>query len=58
MLRILTLFTIFLMPSLVTAQGNFNSGDLQGESFVDFQFENLDGKKIDSDVYRKGKFCL
>ena len=58
MLRILTLFTIFLMPSLVIAQGNFNSGDLQGESFVDFQFENLDGKKIDSDVYRKGKILL
>jgi len=58
MLRILILTAVFLMPTLVIAQGNFDSGDLQGESFVDFQFENLDGKKVDSDIYRKGNILL
>ena len=53
MLRTLCLTVIFLIPTLAMAQANFASGDLQGEAFVDFQFENLDGKKVDSDILNK-----
>ena len=58
MLRTLCLTVIFLIPTLAMAQADFASGDLQGEAFVDFQFENIDGKKVDSDIYRKGKILL
>ena len=58
MMRTLCLTVIFLIPTLAMAQANFASGDLQGEAFVDFQFENIDGKKVDSDIYRKGKILL
>ena len=52
------LTVVFLLPTLLMAQEDFPSGELQGQSFVDFQFENLVGKKVDSDVYRKGKLLL
>ena len=58
MWRVLLLTVMFLIPEPVIAQGNFADGDLKGESFVDFQFQNLEGKKVDSDIFRKGKILV
>tara|TARA_Y100000589_G_scaffold48625_1_gene40625 strand:- start:4707 stop:5216 length:510 start_codon:yes stop_codon:yes gene_type:complete len=58
MWRALILTVTLLIPELSYAQANIADGELKGESFVDFQFENLKGQKIDSDIFRKGKILV
>ena len=58
MIRIIFLSVLLLLPNTLIAQQGPMGRSLTGEDFVDFQFENLSGKKIDSDVFRKGKLLV
>lgn len=50
---------VMLVVSLVHAKPAGPHGRfLEGETFVDFQFSNLDGKLVDSDIYRKDKLLF
>lgn len=58
MLRSVVLIAFLVFQNIALAEQGPMGRSLTGEDFVDFQFENLSGKKIDSDVFRKGKLLV